>query len=436
MFKRPKEVIFEEEGDESAKGGNNGDDEIVVDSESEDDEIVVEASKAQKLKEGLVTMSRRRLLGIGLAGLGALALGGYLVLREKGPKGSELMTEYERIAGVQGPNAKNKLTPERLRHMYVLEQVAAGNMPSTYDDFVTIEAKGARGTLVRFEATPHPLRIGHNDDWIEVPLDGYHAMAATEILGYELPMPWMVEAIYRQAIKVDEAEKKKPQKDRKPTGKVKFYGAPEIAQFLELKDWKPNDPDGWWQKSPQFIRARNALLHKWLAEHKIDNTMLISGGTKEVCTPNPAKNRRLGFSRIFHRVDDPKQKVRLEFEGGYNDQGVKIQGLSGGIHTANYFDYSHGIRFIKSRKIEVQEKGSTEWKTMTWEEFHQSVKYAQEFMFDKTEILARAYPYTPELMTWMKDRGYYHEEERGPKKAETEKPDAGATPAKTPKKKR
>jgi hypothetical protein len=261
--------------------------------------------------------------------------------------------------------------------MYVLEQVAAGNMPSTYNDFVTIEVKGQKGTEVKFEAAPHGLRIGHNNDYIEVPLDGPHAMAAAEILGYTLPTTWMVEAIYQQA--------------KKNKGKVKFVAAPEIAKALGIKNWNPNRPDGWWQQSPQFIRMRNMLLKAWRADpkHPITDGQLEAGYFKEICQPKKSQGGRPGFvGNLLSGRDNAGESVRLEFYGGYNDQGGLVQGVSGGIHEGKYFDYSHGVRFVKPTL-------TVNGKPMTFEEFHSSAQFATEFRFDKATLAP--YPYDPEL---------------------------------------
>lgn len=379
----------EEFDDEDASG---------LEEEFEDENAEPEGSAVKNF-----LLSRRGLI-IGVLAVAGASVAGYLTLREKGPGGTELMNEYDKIAAVEAADKKSELTDPKLRHMYVLKQVAARNMPSSYDDFVPIETKGQFGTIVRFKAAPHGLRIGHNDDWIEVPLDGPYAMAAAEILGYQLPTTWMVEAIAHQAIKFKK-EKNGKEVAQDGNGKVKFIAAPEIAKALKIP-WSPSKPDGWWQESPQFVRKRNELLHEWLKEHKVEEGQFISGYAKEICTPNLSKNKRMGFSSLFKRRDDKKQKVRLEFAGGYYEDGSLVQEPSGGKHTGNYFDYSHTVRFIESDQIEVQKKGETEFKTMTLSEFHNTKKFAEEFRFDMTKLLKRGYPYYPELAQWMEENGY------------------------------
>ena len=216
--------------------------------------------------EAGVTMSRRKLL-FALGGLAVVAAGitGYKLL-ETDPIGGELMSEYEKLA-----------TPEA-RHMYVLKQVAAGNMPSSSTDFVTIEVKGRKGKVLKFKVAPHGLRIGHDDDYIEVPLDGPHALAACEIQGYTLPTKWMSEKVRAQAFKTN--------------GKVRFVAEPEIKKAQgeqstanERQDvlfWRRKGPDGTEMMSPRFVETRNMILKKWREDHKIDDNQLTSGYFKEI----------------------------------------------------------------------------------------------------------------------------------------------------------
>ena len=275
---------------------------------------------------------------------------------------------------------------ESVRHRLVLEQVALGNMPDTWDDWVTVTVKGRRGTVVDFEVSPHGLRIGTNADWVEVPLDGPHSAAAAEILGYQLCTAWMVEQIYNQA--------------RKHGGMVHYFAAAEIADSLRLLDWKHDAPDGEMMKSPEFFQQRSTLLQDWLNEHAIEPDTLISGYFKTVVPP----------------IDGLTRNGGLEMVGGHTEQGRKIQSLSGGFHPRSFFDYSHNIRLAKD-SIRVQGRA------MALREFWSSVKYAVEFGFRRTILPDRAYPYPPSLADWMERNGYL----KYPLDAEASKTKAGPT---------
>jgi hypothetical protein len=208
---------------------------------------------------------------------------------------------------------------------------------------------------------------------------------------------------------------------------VKFIDAAEIAQQLGIP-WEPNRPDGDWQRSPQFVRKRNEMLHTWLTTHGVGDSLLISGYFKEIETPKLAKGGGGGIlSSFYGSQDNPKCKERLQFMGGYYDyneaskdperNGVVIQPPSDGKHTADYFDYSHSVRFIESDKIEVQKKGG-EPKTMTIGEFNDTTEFALEFCFDKAELPKRSYPYYPELALWMEQHGHIRAEYDSPKDKE------------------
>jgi hypothetical protein len=258
---------------------------------------------------------------------------------------------------------------ESARHLLVLEQVARHNMPDTWDDWVTVTVHGRKGTVVEFEVSPHALRIGTNQDWVEVPLDGPHAAAAAEILGHTLCTAWMVEQVYAQA--------------KKHGGAIHYFAAAEIATSLGLQGWNNDVPDGEKMKSPEFFQQRSILLQNWLNDHAIAPGTLVAGYFKTVVPP----------------VDGLTRHGGLEMLGGHTDQGEKIQSLSGGFHGRIFFDYSHNIRLVKNG-IRVQGQA------MTLTEFFSSTKYAFEFGFQRTMVPDRAYPYPPALADWMESHGY------------------------------
>lgn len=273
--------------------------------------------------------------------------------------GSEWLKEY----------AKVDLDDEPARHRLVLEQVAKGNMPDTWDNWVTVTVWGPKGTVVEFDVSPHGLRIGTNSDWVEVPMDGPHFAAAAEILGHKLATAWMVEQTYLQA--------------KKDGGVAHYYAAAEIALAMGDKDWKRNSPNGRKMKGPGFFRQRSMLLHNWLEERDLGGDSLVSGYFKAVVPPIDGLTRRHG----------------LEMVGGYDDLGEKVQSISGGFHHLTFFDYSHNIRLAKS---EMRVDG----RTMSMNEFFSNTRYAWEFGFRRTGVPDRAYPYPDGLAHWMEKKGY------------------------------
>jgi hypothetical protein len=265
--------------------------------------------------------------------------------------------------------AKIDFDDEPGRHRFVLEQVAKGNMPDTWDNWVTITVWGQKGTVVEFDVSPHGLRIGTTSDWVEVPMDGPHFAAAAEILGHKLATAWMVEKTYLQA--------------EKDGGATHYYAAAEIALAMGDKDWKRNAPNGRKMKGPGFFRKRSALLQDWLNERALGGDALVSGYFKAVVPPIDGLTRRRG----------------LEMVGGYDDLGEKVQSISGGYHHLTFFDYSHNIRLARN---EVRVDG----KTLTLDEFFSNVRYAWEFGFRRTGVPDRAYPYPEELAQWMEQNGH------------------------------
>ena len=268
--------------------------------------------------------------------------------------GSSLMDEYARI----DPNNEPAL------HRFVLEQVARGNLPSTWNHWVTVTVHGRRGTVVEFDVSPHGLRLGTDADWVEVPLDGPHFAAAAELLGCRLATAWMVEQIYRQA--------------RRTGGAVHYFSASEIAASLGWHDWDNNAPDGAKMKSATFFRQRTLLLRRWLDEHDIPDDALVAGYFKTVVTPIDGLTRRRG----------------LEIVGGHDERGRQVQPLSGGLHGQRFFDYSHNVRFVRD---EIRVNGQS----LTLREFFTNVGYAREFLFRYTVITDRPYRYPSHLAHWI-----------------------------------
>ncbi|MFH0837877.1 MAG: hypothetical protein V1880_01260 [Patescibacteria group bacterium] len=335
-----------------------------------------------------LAMSRRKFIwgALVVAGIGAA---GYPLLKEvnMGTEGKELMANYEKI-----PAASD-------RHLYILKQVAANNMPGTWNNWVTIKAKGSKGTEVEFETSPHGLRVGTDNDWIEVPLDGPHAMAAAEIKGCTLPTYWMTEQIFQQA--------------KKTGGLVNFYNDGVIANDPDIKgtlgvDWNALSQDGKnaFKQNPAMARARNVLVKRWMKDHNISDDQLTSCGFKEIVQPvaGLTTTRAKQISFLGHSFTYGKGKSnRLEICGGcyVSEKGgaKQVQPFSGGHHVDIYYDYSHLVRFVKP---EIQVNG----KAMSFSEFFNNSEYALEFGFQASPVPERAYRYTPELAKYMSENGY------------------------------
>lgn len=318
------------------------------------------------------TPMNRKMLGIGVA---LVAVAGIVLLLVFGGKlggssipGAEIRKQYEAV-----DEAKWKE-----RHMVVLQHVANKNMPSTWDDFVTIEVKSPKGTVVQFEVAKHPLRVGTDDDWAEIAVDGPHAAAICEITGYSLPHYWMVDHIHVQA--------------RKDKGVIHFYPTCEIATALQVACPKGSS------SKKEFILKRTDLVRAWMEKKGVQSDQLQSGHYKDVVLPvdgstsgpqqRTLRDRLTGRTRI--------KSGKIEIYGGYNDAGNRIQPLSGGHHIKGFFDYPQGIRFVKK---EVKVNGET----VPLADFVGSAQYAAEFGFQTSTIEEPYYPYTDELKKFVEE---------------------------------
>jgi len=360
MAKPPKEIIFEDDEDDAESTVSDEPSNEEFETSDEDDEFEVDEPRTQALRKTVI--SRRGLLVAALlAGAGAVATGAVL-LRERGPAGTELMNEYEKIGD---PTA---------RQMYVIKQVAAGNVPSSSKHFVTIKVNGKSGTTLQFEVVPHGLRIGHDGDYIEAPTDGPYSMAACEAQGLTLSNRWMSGKIRDQAFTTG--------------GKVPFIAYAEISRLLGVP-YNGGPPDGVKMKSPEYVRARNLLLGRWRSEHKFDDDRLASGYFKEVIQDSV----RIGQGKV------------ATFPG-YSE--VLINGsheLAADVHEKTYFDYSHLGRCVKW-EMKVDEK------TITMGEFFGSKDYQKEFGFDASasKTTLRPYKYSLDLLKFMDENGYLRSE--------------------------
>jgi lysophospholipase L1-like esterase len=263
---------------------------------------------------------------------------------EEEEKVPEIKSDKEFIAALE----RCKTNEERQR--LILE-----NLPDNAPPFEPVKmTKG--GITVEFRVAKHELRIGD----IGVPMDGPTALAAARLYDCTLPPYWLVERIHEQA-----------QADGKA---VPFMAAPAVAKRLHIP-WNPNNPDGEKMRSARFLKAHNDLIREWGSENGVTDNILQSGHYKDVVLPVPGTTRS-GNLEIFCPTRDAG--------------GKRIQGLSGGAHGSEYYDYSHRVRLVKNTVY-------VDGKPMSMQEFMADKKYAKVFGFAPVDI-SQVYP-QPE---WMK----------------------------------
>ena len=235
------------------------------------------------------------------------------------------------------------------------------------------------------EVAKHGLRIGTDEDYVEVPLDGPTAMAAAELVGCTLPTRFISDAIFEAALE--------------DGGNVHFVAAPEIAKALGIR-WRNDKPDGQLQMSIQFIEKKNEILKEWRKNHNIRDDQLTAGDFKDIVYPAPNGDR--GMLEIYGAHTDKSAPTNREKIENLKKKGlyvcgkrVCVQGFSGGRHALHYFDYSHSCRFVKPWVILGNKK-------ISFEAFFSNNKYAREFGFTQRHILERAFDYPEDVANFVK----------------------------------
>jgi hypothetical protein len=200
------------------------------------------------------------------------------------PSGSEFSRS---VATLSGPD----------RDDAVLAQVLHGNVPNFLRHLVpvTLRAPDTARTLTVC-VLPDYLAVGNDRDFVFVPLGLHAALAIAERLGFELPTPRIVDAIYDAA-----AVHLRPQP--LPAGDA-MRGTPYVVRHNEMIEAQRE--------------AASAPLGALTSGHKKDLVLT---------------------SRLWQIPG------RVAIYGWHRASGDPIQPLST-VHGARYADYSHGIRLV------------------------------------------------------------------------------------------
>ncbi|MDE4132455.1 hypothetical protein PXK00_04995 [Phaeobacter sp. QD34_3] len=205
----------------------------------------------------------------------------------RAPRGSEVM---QALQGLQG----------RQRDDLVMEQVLSGNLPPFLRKLVPVDIAGvlANGErmLVTICVMPEYLAVGDNRDFVRVPMGLASAARIASELGFLLPTPKMVDAIYNRA------QIRLAPRPMKPTAQM------ESTDYLMRHD--------------QIIDAQRAQSPSVLAA-------LTSGQKKDIVLTNRLRSK----------------PGRVAIYGWHRQNGRPIQPLST-VHGAEYADYSHGVRLV------------------------------------------------------------------------------------------
>jgi hypothetical protein len=263
--------------------------------------------------------------------------------------GKEFMAKY-----------KECKTPEEKTRL-VMEQLAKGNVPPHYRTFetITVEKEGHR---MQFRAAKHGFCFGTDSDYVEIPLDGPTSKAVADALGCTLPAKWHVDAIDAWG--------------RQHGSYVRFFGQQDFAGELGLD---PKVVHGDRMASPEFIEKRNEKVREWARQNGVSPDRLTFGDGKDVVLPEPGVT----------------PNGRLEIYGGIDFTGHRVQGLSGGVHEAAYYDYSHRIRLIADTV-------TVDGREMRMEDAMKDPDIARTFGYAARDITA-AYPYDAQMQRYVAD---------------------------------
>lgn len=201
--------------------------------------------------------------------------------------GSAIMAQLEKASGQERDKA-------------VIRQIMSGNVPSFLRRLASVDIPGkladGRDVLVTICVTPDYLAVGHDNDFVRVPMGLAAAAQIANETGFILPTPKMVDAIYRQA-------------------KVRLVPQP----------MKPTSR----MESTDYLLRHNKTLNAQRKSTGQSMTALSAGQKKDIVLTKRLRSK----------------PGRVAIYGWHRPNGKPIQPLST-VHGAAYADYSHGVRLI------------------------------------------------------------------------------------------
>jgi len=185
------------------------------------------------------------------------------------------------------------------RDALVSAQLLSGNIPAFLRRLAPIELPGSdSGRNVTVCVAPDYLAVGSDSDFVLVPMGLKAALEVAHRLGFELPTPKLVDAIYA-------------------TAQVKLRPQPL--------------PAGDAMRSTEYVLYHNQLINEQRDALEAPLGVLTAGEKKDLVLT----------SRLW-RVPG-----RVAIYGWHRAENDPIQPLST-VHGARYADYSHGVRLISA----------------------------------------------------------------------------------------
>lgn len=201
--------------------------------------------------------------------------------------GSEVMHALKNVNGKQRDNV-------------VAEQVLSGNVPPFLRELVPVDISGVLKSgermLVTICVMPEYLAVGDNRDFVRVPMGLAAAAKIASQLGFLLPTPKMVDAIYNRA------QVRLAPRPMKPTSQM---------------------------VSTDYLVRHDQMIDAQRAEAASGLFALASGQKKDIVLTNRLRSK----------------PGRVAIYGWHQPNGRPIQPLST-VHGAEYADYSHGVRLV------------------------------------------------------------------------------------------
>lgn len=185
------------------------------------------------------------------------------------------------------------------REAAVRRELLSGNVPAFLRRFrrVQLSAAGADSArrTIAYEVMPDYLAIGHDTDFVRMPMTPYTAQAFADAFGFVLPTRRMADDIWRAA-----------------------------PVHLEPRPLTQE------RESPRTFLQHHRIIEGQLADAGAERGAFIAGHKKDVVVTN----------RLQERAD------RVAIYGWHYPSGRPIQPLYVG-HVDWYVDYSHGIRPVR-----------------------------------------------------------------------------------------
>jgi hypothetical protein len=203
------------------------------------------------------------------------------------PTGTQFVQE---VRSLTGPSRDSRVRSE----------ILSGNLPGFLRRWVPVTVSSAttapEPVRITLCALPDYLAVGSDDDFVYVPMGLEAALSVAERLGFLLPTPRLVDAIYEQS-----------------------------AVQLEPQPLPPGDD----MRSTDYFLYHNDLIREQRAVRGVELGELMAGHKKDLVLS----------ARLWQH---PGQ---VAIYGWHRDAHSPIQPLST-VHGARYADYSHGVRLV------------------------------------------------------------------------------------------